>query len=194
MIWSLVPIALQDGIVFQAGAADGSLSAPSAPGRWVAKTSFLSSALSPDANEVKTVERLRYTSASGVGGSVAGTRSNTVAGSTASAESGPESWNGVSPVSGAKELTYTRAFTFGSPVAALVITKPPYEWPTSTTGPVSVCRNVRTDAASLATDRSGLGMARTVYPSSCSRSVTPFQLEASAQEPCTSTMVGFAPR
>jgi hypothetical protein len=85
-----------------------------------------------------------------------------VAGSAASAESGPTSWNGVSPVSGAKALTYTRALTFASPVAALVITKPPYEWPTSTTGPVTVCRKARTDAASPATERSGLGMARTV--------------------------------
>src|SRR6185437_3840688 len=37
--------------------------------------------------------------------------------------------------------------------------------------------------------RSGFGGATTCTPSSCRRSTTPFQLEASAKAPCTSTTV-----
>src|SRR5258707_15814817 len=37
-------------------------------------------------------------------------------------------------------------------------------------------------------------MARTTYPSRCKRSISPLQLEASAQAPCTKTMVGFTPQ
>jgi hypothetical protein len=36
---------------------------------------------------------------------------------------------------------YTSAFTLGLPAAAPVITAPPYEWPTTTTGPV--CASMR---------------------------------------------------
>src|SRR5215510_13930501 len=89
---------------------------------------------------------------------------------------------------------YTSALTFESPVAALVITAPPYEWPTRTIGPDSVSRNVRTYAASPDRDRSGLGIARTTYPSSWSREATLLQLDASAQAPCTRTIVGFGGR
>src|SRR4051812_34204927 len=39
--------------------------------------------------------------------------------------------------------------------------------------------------------RSGFGGATTVQPCRCSRSTTPFQLEASAKAPCTRTMVGW---
>src|ERR687890_785814 len=80
---------------------------------------------------------------------------------------------------------------FGFPVAALVITAPPYEWPTSTTGPGSVSRKARTYAASPDSDRSGLATAATVYPSLCSGATTLLQLEASAQAPCTRTITGF---
>jgi hypothetical protein len=41
-----------------------------------------------------------------------------------------------SPWSGAKALMYTSALMSGSVVPALVMTAPPYEWPTRTTGPV----------------------------------------------------------
>src|SRR5690349_16546165 len=41
--------------------------------------------------------------------------------------------------------------------------------------------------------RSGLGGAYTVKPSPCSRRMTRFQLEASAQAPCTSTITGLFP-
>ena len=47
-----------------------------------------------------------------------------------------------SPSSGAKASMYTRAFTFGFPVAALVMTAPPYEWPTKIIGPVMVWRKL----------------------------------------------------
>src|SRR5579859_126258 len=40
--------------------------------------------------------------------------------------------------------------------------------------------------------RSGLAGATTVNPSSCSRSITPVQLEASAKPPWTRTTVGLA--
>ena len=40
-----------------------------------------------------------------------------------------------SPSSGAKAATKTRPTTFGAPVAALLITAPPYECPTARTGP-----------------------------------------------------------
>src|SRR5205809_1088360 len=47
-----------------------------------------------------------------------------------------------SPSSGAKASTYTSAFTFGFPVAALVMTAPPYEWPTNIIGPVMLWRKI----------------------------------------------------
>src|SRR3954468_3051798 len=40
---------------------------------------------------------------------------------------------------------------------------------------------------------SGSAIALTTYPCACSSSTSPFQLDASAQAPCTSTMVGFTP-
>src|SRR3954468_13819077 len=45
-------------------------------------------------------------------------------------------------------------------------------------------------AESVAIPRSGFAGALTVTPSACRRSITPFQLEASANAPCTSTTVG----
>src|SRR5271165_5943615 len=54
-----------------------------------------------------------------------------------------------------------------------------------------VARNEETSSESLVKPRSGLAMARTTYPSPCRRSTSPFQLDASAQAPCTNTMVGF---
>jgi hypothetical protein len=70
-----------------------------------AHTIVLSSALSPGANDAKTVDFFRYSSVAGVGGRVAGTKSNTVVGSAESAESGPASVKGLSPSSGANALT-----------------------------------------------------------------------------------------
>lgn len=45
----------------------------------------------------------------------------------------------------------------------------------------------------MATERSGSAGAITWYPSPRSRSITPFQLDASAKAPCSSTIVGFGP-
>jgi hypothetical protein len=44
----------------------------------------------------------------------------------------------TSSVSGAKAATKTRPTTFGGLVSALLISAPPYECPTSSTGP-SIC-------------------------------------------------------
>src|ERR1700754_5280872 len=96
---------LQDGIVRQAGVPAAPPTPPNRAGRWVAATTALSSALSPLANEAKTVDFLRYRSVSGVGGRTLGTKSNTVVGSAERAESGPASKSADSPASGAKALT-----------------------------------------------------------------------------------------
>ncbi|WP_327132928.1 hypothetical protein OG311_20285 [Streptomyces sp. NBC_01343] len=47
---------------------------------------------------------------------------------------------GLSPASGAKSATYTSPVTFGRSPAS-VMTAPPYECPTSSTGP-SICRTI----------------------------------------------------
>src|ERR671936_421413 len=87
---------------------------------------------------------------------------------------------------------YTSAFTFAFPAAAPVITAPPYEWPTTTTGPdcASITRFVV--STSVASDVSGFWTAITVYPWSWRRGMTSCQLEPSANAPCTSTIVGLA--
>jgi hypothetical protein len=46
------------------------------------------------------------------------------------------------------------------------------------------------EAESLATPRSGIAGAVTGTPLACTRSITPFQLEPSANAPCTNTTVG----
>ena len=75
---------------------------------------------------------------------------------------------------------------------AFVITTPPYEWPTRTTGPVvRWARNDATYAASPATPCNRFGGVSTVKPWACSSVDTAFQLEPSAQAPWTRTIVGF---
>src|SRR5262249_38528058 len=54
-----------------------------------------------------------------------------------------------------------------------------------------VARKPAMSAESLVRPRSGLATARTTYPSRCSRSISPLQLAALAQAPCTRTIVGF---
>src|SRR5713101_467988 len=61
-----------------------------------------------------------------------------------------------SPWSGAKASMKTRAFTFGFPVAALVMTAPPYECPTRMIGPLMVWRKLAMYAESEVKPRSGL--------------------------------------
>src|SRR6266851_9282688 len=99
----------------------------------------------------------------------------------------------VSPASGANAAIYTKALTLGFPVAALVMTSPPYECPTRTMGPVMLARTLAMYAESLATPRSGFAGARTVYPRSCRRVMTPLQPEASAKAPWIRTIVGLGP-
>src|SRR5713101_2262744 len=73
------------------------------------------------------------------------------------------------------------------------MTSPPYECPTRTIGPLMLARTLATYAESLATPRSGFAGARTVYPRSCSRVITPLQPEASAKAPWIRTIVGLGP-
>ena len=66
---------------------------------------------------------------------------------------------------------------------------PAYEWPTKTTGPSIAFTRVAIDSASETSPRSGLGIATTVWPSLFSSRITPPNPDASANAPCTSTMV-----
>jgi hypothetical protein len=59
-------------------------------------------------------------------------------------------------------------------------------------GPEMLCRKSRMVAESYVRPSSGFGGTQTLYPSCWSRLTTPFQLELSAQAPCTSTMLGLA--
>ncbi|MGC2492312.1 MAG: hypothetical protein WA410_05660, partial [Candidatus Binatus sp.] len=67
-----------------------------------------------------------------------------------------------SPASGANASTNTNAFTFGALAEATLITEPPYEWPTRTTGPATDLRYVEMTAASAESPRRVFGRARTV--------------------------------
>src|SRR6476659_3199720 len=86
-----------------------------------------------------------------------------------------------------------RALTFGLPVAAFVMTTPPYEWPTSTIGPEMVASTLDRYAESFRPPRRGFAGAITVYPWFCRLRVTLSQLETSDQPPCTKTIVGLGP-
>src|SRR5262249_2527625 len=96
----------------------------------------------------------------------------------------------ASPSSGAKAATNTSPTTFFASVAALEMTAPPYECATSSTGPGISSSTPAVYAESISIPRSGFAGAVTSTPFSWSRSITPFQLDASAKAPCTSTTVG----
>lgn len=71
-----------------------------------------------------------------------------------------------------------------------VMTAPPYEWPTSTTGP-SISRTwAAIRPASYAGPCSSLDSATAGMPRLCSSAITPVQDEFSANAPCTRTTVG----
>jgi len=70
-----------------------------------------------------------------------------------------------------------------------VITAPPQEWPTRTTSPLWASTTRRTAATSSASDDSGFCTDTTFKPFACSSGVTWFQLDPSANAPCTSTTV-----
>ena len=63
-------------------------------------------------------------------------------------------------------------------VAAFVITAPPYEWPTATTGPSICARTMRVGRVGSDSTQRVRRRRRPVTPSACSRSITPFQLRA----------------
>jgi hypothetical protein len=81
--------------------------------------------------------------------------------------------------------------TFGALGDATLITAPPYEWPTRMTGPGIDFKKAAMLAASAVRLRSGFGGAKTVYPPASNWGITAFQLDASAQAPCTRTIVGL---
>src|SRR3954464_5306554 len=85
---------------------------------------------------------------------------------------------------------YTSPVISPASAATLEMTAPPYECPTSTTGPSRLRTRSLTAAASAATLRSGLAAAITVWPASSRGSMTPSQLDDSANAPCMRTMVG----
>src|SRR5215467_10039493 len=66
---------------------------------------------------------------------------------------------------------------------------PAYECPTKTTGPSMALTRVAIDSASEASPRSGFGIATTVWPSLFSSRITPPNPDASANAPCTRTIV-----
>lgn len=68
-------------------------------------------------------------------------------------------------------------------VAALLITALPYECPTATTGPSTCAKTDAKQAESATIPRSGFAGAITRTPFACSRAITPFQLDASANAP-----------
>src|SRR5262249_58691241 len=83
----------------------------------------------------------------------------------------------------------TSGATCLSPVAAFVITAPPYECPTARTRPGTCSSALLTYAASIEMPRNGFGMVVTGTLWFSRRSITPFQLELSANAPCTSATV-----
>ena len=88
------------------------------------------------------------------------------------------SWNAVG-----------RLFTFGC-TPAWVMTEPPQEWPTSTTGPVWALITRLAKATSSSSEVNGFCTAIAFRPWACSSGMTLFQDEPSAKAPCTSTTVG----
>src|SRR6516165_4123911 len=69
------------------------------------------------------------------------------------------------------------------------MTAPAYEWPTRTTGPSIAATRVAIDSASDTSPLRGLGRATTVRPAVSSSRITPAKLDASANAPCTRTIV-----
>src|SRR5262249_44174665 len=100
------------------------------------------------------------------------------------ASDGNRLWRSLtdSPSSGATPATYTSPATL-SELPATVITAPPYEWPTRTTGPSIWSMTDAVCEASYGRPRSGFGGATTVWPSPTSRSNTGRQLDGSANAP-----------
>src|SRR5881409_340530 len=157
---SSVPIRYQDGIVFHAGTPDFSPSTLRTSGRCSeARTAALSAFKSSAKHEGKRLG-LMYKSTS----TAIGTKLKTCVGSPPRQEPFWPGGGGAvarspndSPSSGTNASTNTRAFTFEFPVAALVMTAPPYECPTRMIGPLMVWRKLAMYAESEVKPRSGLG-------------------------------------
>ncbi len=184
----------QDGSDFQAGGPDGSVKASSETGRWVAAITAACST---------------GRSAANTSCSLAGSIANSVAVPAASAVGYCRAICAVpsrlsrepaatspkrSPSSGANAATKTSPTTLRSSVAAFEITAPAYEWPTASTGPRTCLMKLARYAESWEMPRKGLGGAVTWMPAAWSRSMTPFQLDESANAPWTRTAVSAALR
>ncbi len=85
----------------------------------------------------------------------------------------------LSPGSSAKPATYTSATTSPASAGTPVMTAPPYEWPTSTTGPSRLLIRSVSRAVSVASPRRGLANAITRPPAG-RRPSSPSQLVESA--------------
>src|SRR5256885_6277048 len=137
---SSVPIRYQDGIVFHAGTPDFSPCTLRTSGRCSeARTAALSDFKSFAKHEEKRLG-LMYKSTS----PAIGTKLKTCVGSPPRHEPLWPGGGGTvarsprdSPASGTNASTYTSAFTFVVPVAAVGMTAPPYECPTRMIGPAT---------------------------------------------------------
>src|SRR6266404_2438494 len=125
IILSSVTRRYQLGLLLHAGSVISPPSALSPHGTCESAINAALSASTSAAKDAANFSRLRNRNPS-TGGRIGGTGAP-AGGSLISDETD-------SPLSGAKAVIYTRAATFGS-VPASVITAPPYEWPTSVTGP-----------------------------------------------------------
>src|SRR5215469_4551667 len=174
----------QDGLVFQPASVAFSVSAAAASGRCVANmmsatstgTSAQNVSLNPSFPMYRSGPPAAPTAGYGVGAAV-----------VASIDGG----NGcctlaqLSPTSSPNAARYTSAVTLSSPADACVMTAPPYECPTRTTGPSIAPTAACTVAASDARLRSGFGGATAVRPALLSSWMIPAKPDASAKAPWT---------
>src|SRR4029453_11061129 len=124
----------QHGIDFQAGVPEASVRPASLNGRCVMAISFASRSATSAANCAGNLSCRMYRSLPPPGRRMGGA---SVAPSELPGKR-PDSSLAVSPTSGANAETYTSAFMLLLADLAFVITVPPYEWPTSTIGPLMV--------------------------------------------------------
>src|SRR5260370_29736488 len=125
IILSSVTIRYQLGLVFHAGSLILPLRASKPHGTWESAMNAAFSASTSAANEAGNFALSRNREPS-CGGSIGGTG--------APGDGSLISVATDSPLSGAKAVIYTSPATLGS-FPASVTTTPPYEWPTSSTGP-----------------------------------------------------------
>jgi hypothetical protein len=126
---SAVPNTAQDGVVCQAAAVAGSSNA-------VADTDFCEIAMNAASAAGRSAPKTSGNRAGSIVSSTLPSGNATGCTSGPMASDGKRFWRSLtdSPSSGATPATYTSPTTLSAPPAT-VITAPPYEWPTRTTGP-----------------------------------------------------------